>query len=139
MNLSPWFLAILRVIAMAVVFWLLLLALGLVVRIAPGWSPGLLAIVFALLAEILIRLYRYESSTLGRKRSRQVVGLRLAALALLAWILMEPTLVRSVKRKLNREVAVLWDQSASMNLIDDGETRSRADISRDAVKKIWYF
>lgn len=139
MNLSPWFLAILRVIAMAVVFWLLLLALGLVVRIAPGWSPGLLAIVFALLAEILIRLYRYESSTLGRKRSRQVVSLRLAALALLAWILMEPTLVRSVKRKLNREVAVLWDQSASMDLIDDGETRSRADISRDAVKKSGIF
>ena len=88
MNPSPWSLAILRVIAMAVVFWLLLLALGLAVRIAPGWSPGLIAIVFALLAETLIRLYRYESRTLGRKRSRQVVGLRLAALALLAWILM---------------------------------------------------
>lgn len=135
MNPSPWSLAILRVIAMAVVFWLLLLALGLAVRIAPGWSPGLIAIVFALLAETLIRLYRYESRTLGRKRSRQVVGLRLAALALLAWILMEPTLVRTVKRKLDRQVAVLWDQSASMDLIDDGATRSRADIARDAIKQ----
>ncbi len=135
MNPSPWSLAILRVIAMAVVFWLLLLALGLAVRIAPGWSPGLIAIVFALLAETLIRLYRYESRTLGRKRSRQVIGLRLAALALLAWILMEPTLVRTVKRKLDRQVAVLWDQSASMDLIDDGATRSRADIARDAIKQ----
>ena len=135
MNPSPWSLAIPRVLAMAVVFWLLLLALGMVIRIAPGWSPGLIAVVFALLAETLMRLYRYESRTLGGKRSRQVVGLRLASLALLAWILMEPTLVRQVKRKLDRQVAVLWDQSASMGLIDEGANHSRADIARDAVKQ----
>ena len=56
---------------------------------------------------------------------RQLIGLRLAALGLLAWILIEPTLVRTVKRRLDRQVAVLWDQSASMDLTDAG----RAEVA----------
>lgn len=135
MKLPPWLLEVVRILAMAVVLWLLLAALGSVLRIAPGWNIGFVACIIALLAWALIRLYRYESRTLGRKRSRQVIGLRLLALALLSWILMEPTLVRTVKRKLNRQVAVLWDQSASMALVDDGATLSRIDIAHEAIKQ----
>ena len=52
---------------------------------------------------------------------------------MLAWILFEPTFVRTVKRQFDRQVAVLWDDSASMDLTDDGAADSRAVIARDAV------
>ena len=135
MNPRAWLISIGRVIAVAVVLWGLLAGLGQLVRIAPGWPPGVVGWVFAAAAELLILLYQYESRTLGRRRARQVIALRLSALSLLAWIFIEPTYVRTVKRKLDRQVAVLWDASASMDLTDDGSLQSRAAIARDAVAK----
>jgi hypothetical protein len=124
-----------RVVLIASVLWGLLVALGGVLRIAPGWPPGVVACGIALAAELLLLLYRYESRNLGSRPSRQLIALRLAALALLAWILIEPTFVRKVNRELDRQVAVLWDESASMELTDDGATQSRASIAREAVEK----
>lgn len=118
----------------AAVLWALLAGLGAFVRIAPDWPRGLIALALALAAECLIGLYRYESRNLGGRRARRLVGLRLTALGLLAWILLEPTFVRVVKRRLDRQVAVLWDQSASMNLTDDGADRTRAEIAKQAVE-----
>ena len=135
MNPRVWWFSIVRVAVMAAVLWCLLLALGGLLRIAPGWPPGMVAGGIALAAEMLLLLYRYESRNLGPRRSRQLIGLRLAALGSLAWILIEPTFVRSVKRELDRQVAVLWDESASMELTDDGATKSRASIAREAVEQ----
>ncbi|KAB2640034.1 MAG: hypothetical protein DVB25_04565 [Verrucomicrobia bacterium] len=124
-----------RVAGVALGLWGLLTAMTHSVRIVPGWSPAAVACGLTAAAELLIFLYRYEAATLGSRRTRQLLGLRLAALGLLAWILIEPTYVRSVKRRLTRQVAVLWDDSASMDLIDDGTVRSRAVIARDALTK----
>jgi hypothetical protein len=135
MNPREWALRIGRLAVIAVGLWLLLTAMGAVLRIAPGWPPAAIACGLALAAEVLVFLYGYEARTLGRRRGRQLVALRLAALGLLAWILLEPTLVRSVKRQLDRQVAVLWDESASMDLTDDGEERPRSVIAREALKE----
>jgi hypothetical protein len=135
MNSKAWWFSIVRVVLIAAVLWGVLIALGGMLRIAPGWPPGMVACAIALAAELLLLLYRYESRNLGSRRSRQLIALRLAALALLAWILIEPTYVRKVKRELDRQVAVLWDESASMELTDDGATQSRASIAREAVEK----
>ena len=105
MNQKAWWFSIVRVFLIAAVLWGLLLALGGVLRIAPGWPPSAVACGIALAAELLLLLYRYESRNLGSRRSRQLIALRLAALALLAWILIEPTFVRKVKRELDRQVA----------------------------------
>ncbi len=135
MNPRLWLLGTARVVAVAIGLWGLLIGLGAILRIAPGWPPAAIACGLALAAELLVFLYRYESRNLGRDRARQLVALRLAALGLLAWILIEPTYVRSVKRKFDRQVAVLWDQSASMDLTDAGANRTRAETARDAVEK----
>lgn len=135
MNPKAWWFSIVRVFLIAAVLWGSLVALGGALRIAPGWPPGAVACGIALAAELLLLLYRYESRNLGSRRSRQLIALRLAALALLAWILIEPTFVRKVKRELDRQVAVLWDESASMELTDDGATQSRASIAREAVER----
>jgi len=125
----------LRVAAITAACWLFLTLIGGFVRTLPGWPHGIIALGFGLASELLIGLYQYESRNLGRKRARQLVGLRLAALGLLGWILIEPTWVRSVKRKIDRQIAVLWDESASMDLTDDGQTKSRKLIAREALEK----
>ena len=135
MNLRAWLLSLMRIVAASAVIWGLLAALGAIIRIAPGWQPWAVAASLALTAELLVFLYRYEARNLPRRRARQLLALRLTALGLLAWILIEPTFVRSVKRQLKRQVAVLWDQSASMDLTDDGAANSRAEIAREAVAK----
>ena len=135
MNPRSWWRHAARAAGVALGLWGLLAATSGIVRIAPGWSPAAVACGLTAAAELLIFLYRYEAGTLGPRRSRQLLGLRLAALGLLAWILIEPTYVRSVKRRLTRQVAVLWDDSASMDLIDDGGVRTRAVIAREALAK----
>ena len=135
MNLRAWWPSVARVVAVAAGLWVVLSALGAVVRITPAWSPVAIACVLALAVELLVFLYRYESQHLPRRRTRQLVALRLTALAVLAWILLEPTFVRTVKRQLDRQIAVLWDQSASMDLVDEGTDRSRTTLAREAVAK----
>ena len=135
MNPRVWLLGLARLVAVALGLWGLLAALGALLRIVPGWPPAAIACALALAAEMLLALYRYELRHLGRRRTRQLVALRLGALGLLSWILIEPTYVRTVKRQLDRQVAVLWDQSASMDLIDAGATGTRAALAREAVAK----
>ncbi len=135
MNPRAWWTSGVRVVAVAVLLWGVLAVLGSMVRIAPGWPPGALACGLAVTVEVLLLLYGYESATLSRRRSRQLIALRLTAFGLLVWILIEPTYVRTVKRRLDRQVAVLWDQSASMDLIDEGSVRTRAMIAREAVAR----
>lgn len=135
MNRREWITSLVRIAALTAVLWLLLAGLTAIVRIVPGWPPGGIAFGLACAAELLICLYRCESRNLGSRRARQLIALRLAALGLLAWVLIEPTFVRTVKRKLNRQVAVLWDRSASMDLTDAGQSRSRNEIAREAVEK----
>ncbi len=134
MNPRTWWPSGARIAAMIAGLWAALTGLGRLVRIAPEWPPGAIACALAVAAELLVLLYRYEARTLDRRRSRQLLALRLTALAVLAWILIEPTYVRSVKLQHNRQVAVLWDDSASMNIFDDGSVNSRASLARKAVE-----
>ncbi len=128
-----WWPSVARIATAGTAVWALLTALGTVIRLTG--SPATSACVLAVLAEALVWMYRYESQRLPRRRARQLIALRLTALAVLAWILLEPTIVRSVKRQLDRQIAVLWDQSASMDLVDDGTDRSRSAIAHEAVEK----
>lgn len=124
---------ILRPVLMFAGLLLLLFGLSKIVRIAPDWTPWVVALVGALIAEALIRLYRYESRAVTPQRARILVALRLAALVVLGFILIEPTWVRKVKREIEREVIILIDDSASMSLIDEGQEKSRSEIGAAAL------
>lgn len=125
---------ILRPVLLFVGLLLLLAGLSKIVRIAPDWTPWVIALVGAIIAEALIRLYRYESRVVTSQRAKTLVALRLGALAVLGFILIEPTWVRKVKREIVREVIILIDDSASMGLIDDGQEKSRSEIGAAALK-----
>ncbi len=115
--------------------WGGLFALAQVVRLSGDWPLWLVAAIAALAAEAILRLYRYEAGTVTPRRARWLIGLRLAALAVLVWILLDPTWVRKVQRERQREVVVLIDDSGSMQLVDEGETQSRREIAESALEQ----
>jgi hypothetical protein len=108
--------------------WGLLHGLGKVVRLSPEWPLWAVAAVAAIAVEAVLFLYRYESGAVTPRRARWLTGLRLGALGVLVWILVEPVWVRMVERERQREVVVVLDDSASMHLTDDGAAASRLQI-----------
>ena len=113
--------------------WGALAGLARVVRVCPDHPRWLAAVVFAAAVEGILALYRYETRALTPRRARWVLGLRISAMCLLAWILIEPTWVREVEREPRRKVYVIHDESASMQLKDDGAAQPRIDEARAAL------
>ncbi len=103
------------------------------VRISPDWPLWAVAAGFAAAVGLILGLYRYEAGAVSPRRAGWIIGLRLAALALLTWILIEPAWVREVEREPRRKVVFVYDESASMRLTDPGSERSRVEIGRGAL------
>ena len=118
---------------------LLMLLMRQFLHLATGWPLWTVALIAALAAEIILRLYRYEQGAIGRTKGQWLTGLRLLALVALVWMLLQPVFSRKVDRKLEQEVVVVLDESASMNLVDPGETFTRYDIAAEAINKSGLF
>lgn len=117
------------------VVWAVLALLARFIRIAPDWPVWGVALVLSLVGGLLLMLYRYESQAVGTRRARKLTALRLLALVVISWLLLEPTLVMKVNRAIEREIVILLDESGSMTLTDDGESQSREEIARAALKE----
>jgi len=114
-----------RWIAVALAVWGLLDGVARFVRISPDWPLGAVALAGAAAVELILWLYRYEAGAVTPERARAIISLRLAALAVLLWILIEPVWVRKVERETRREIVVVLDDSGSMQLKDDGSEMTR--------------
>lgn len=104
-----------------------------IVRLSPDLPLWLVALGVAAAVELILFLYRYESGAVSPRRAKWIIGLRLAALGLLTWILIEPVWVRKVSKDLQRQLVVVLDDSASMHLIDDGREKTRLQIGETAL------
>ena len=113
--------------------WGLLTGASRLVRLAPDWPLWAVAVGVALAGGLIGWLYRYEQGAVVVSRARILLALRLTALAVLVWILLEPTLVRTIEREISQEVVVVLDDSASMHLIDDGMDESRIELGEGAL------
>lgn len=113
--------------------WVLLWGLSQVIRLSPDWPLWAVAAGVMVSVEAILALYRYERSAVAPARSLLLITLRLAALALLVWILVEPTWVRTVLRDREQEIVVVLDDSASMDLQDEGEASTRREIAEEAL------
>jgi hypothetical protein len=125
---------LLRPVLVFLVVWGLLALLALGIRISPLCPLWICAAGFTLAVEALLFLYHYESGAVTQQRARWIVGLRLFSAALILWMLIEPTWVRKVIPKRQRQVVVVMDDSASMHLQDDGEKSTRIDIAEKALQ-----
>ena len=96
----------------------------------PTWAVAIAAGVamrFAALA------YRRERRLVSPRRGRALVALRVAAIALVAFMLLQPTLLKTRSRRIERTVAVLVDTSDSMRFDDGGWTPSeRLSLANEA-------
>jgi len=111
----------------------LLFGISKIVRIAPDWPLWLVALGIAATAELILALYRYEAGAVTPQRAKWIIGLRLLALGLLAWVLIEPVWVRKVAKKAQRQIVVVLDDSASMHLKDAGQEKTRLEIGEAAL------
>ncbi|GHC47019.1 hypothetical protein [Roseibacillus persicicus] len=124
---------ILRFVLVFCLVWAVLAGLAQFVRLAPDWPIWTVAVGVSLSVEAILGLYRYERSAVAPGRSRTLISLRFAALAVLVWILVEPTWVRTVTRDREQEIVVVLDDSASMDLQDEGEELTRGEIAEKVL------
>jgi hypothetical protein len=99
------------------------------------WPIWVIPVGAACASELIFWSYRYEREALEPKRGRFLLGLRLGSLAVLAWILLEPVYSRYEEREIRREVVILIDSSASMNLVDDGQSATRSELAQQALER----
>lgn len=111
----------------------LLIALSHLIRLSQDCPIWLVALGAAAAVELIVWLYQYEAGAVSTRRARWIIGLRLAALAVLVWILIAPVWVRTVSRERQREVVVVMDDSGSMQLKDDGAKSTRIELGEQAI------
>jgi len=103
------------------------------VTLGTTWNLWIPAVLGGIALEIIAWLYRLEKGLVSLNRGRIILTLRLAALVTLVLVLVEPILSTFVDREINREVAILIDDSASMQLSDQrlsvSEMLDRADVT----------
>ncbi|MDF1825256.1 MAG: hypothetical protein P1U68_11480 [Verrucomicrobiales bacterium] len=98
--------------------WFGLQFLGKTLSLATSWPLPALAIIGGTAAELIIFLYGFERHLVKPAQGRWLLALRLGALALLILILAQPVRSFLETREIDREIAVLIDQSDSMQLAD---------------------
>lgn len=126
--------ALLRGVALFFALWGVVILLGRGLVLAPFWPEWVIPLIGALGAELVFWSYRYERGSVSPRRGRWLTALRLSELAILLWILLQPVWSRYVEREIEREVILMIDDSASMDLIDDGQTRTRLELAREQLE-----
>ena len=115
--------------------WGIVLLLGKYFEMSSLWPIWVIPVGAACASELIFWSYRYEREALEPKRGRFLLGLRLGSLAVLAWIFLEPVYSRYEEREIRREVVILIDSSASMNLVDDGQSATRSELAQQALER----
>jgi len=127
-----WILSTVGAVLAIAAFWCGFQVLGRIVTLASPWPLLLVAVLGGLAFEILARFYAFEKTLVSPFRGRLLFGLRAAALITLVLLLLEPAHSFLETREINREVAVLIDDSGSMQLSDQrlspSEILDRAEL-----------
>lgn len=110
---------ILARVALAIVgVWLSMQFLVRLLRLETRWPLWLLTAAAVLGAEALIWLYGLERKVVSRRMGMVLVGLRLGLLSLMVLMLLQPVIAASWTTMHKRSLAVMLDESASMQIRD---------------------
>ncbi|MGC6458974.1 MAG: hypothetical protein ACON4R_11455 [Akkermansiaceae bacterium] len=113
--------------------WGLVVLLGKGLELDSFWPEWVIPLIGALGAELVFWSYHYERTSISPTRGRCLTALRLTELVILLWILLQPVWSRYVEREIEREVILMIDDSASMDLVDEGETKTRLEIAQEKL------
>jgi hypothetical protein len=92
--------------------------------LTTNWSIWPLAVLGALAVEAVLVLYRLERGTVSPRTGKALTALRVAAVLLVAAMLAQPVRALDQSQEIQRVVAVLVDESASMRIHDTQLTGS---------------
>ena len=98
--------------------WLCLQTVSRFLFLATSWSLFFASVVGACAFEGAAALYQHEQTRVPAKAGRWMVALRLAAIGIIFFVLMQPVLIGERKRTVRSRVVVLVDDSASMHFTD---------------------
>lgn len=110
--------AIIGAIATTLTIWFSFQLLAQFLSLATSWPLIAIAIMGGLAVEILFWLYQFEKTLVKKSKGRWLLGLRLGALAILLVILIQPVRSFLEEREIEREIAILIDESDSMRISD---------------------
>ena len=105
----------------AAAFACLLAAMQLSMRfvlLTSNWRLWIIAFGGGLAIESLLSLYSIERRAVGRRKGLAITGLRVLAVLAVVTMLAQPVVSWELVEHLDRNVAVLIDTSASMNIYD---------------------
>lgn len=98
--------------------WSVIQCLGRYFFLAGYWHVFFVALLAAAAIECVSILYEHECKNLKPKVGRQLVGCRIAAIVMVLFVLLQPISVGDYPRVIRRTIAVLIDDSDSMNFVD---------------------
>ncbi len=105
--------------------WCVLQLLARFVFLATPWPLFVGAILSALAIEAVSAFYTHECARIPDRMARILVACRMAAVALVLLVLMQPVIIGERQRTVNRRIVLLVDDSESMhfpdNLMNDEE------------------
>ncbi len=87
----------------------------------PVWA---MALIISTGITAIIVAYKKEAALVSQKKAKLLTGLRILSFVIVAFMLMQPVLIRTVSRKIERAIAVLVDTSDSMRHTDTDWTPS---------------
>jgi len=97
------------------------------------WGPALTwLVVFAVLAVLGVSFWSIRKE-IRSGWGMSVIGLRLLALGIVLFLLLQPQTKRVISTVLQSSTGVLLDTSKSMSITDAGKTRTRLEIARSIL------
>ncbi|MGB6045298.1 MAG: hypothetical protein WBF93_19230, partial [Pirellulales bacterium] len=123
LNLSSWRdlpLLLVRIVIGTVALWLVCSAMCRIgnFELATAWSLWTTSTVAAFCIEMIVAIYNLERQIVTRRMGMILVALRTAMVLLVALMLAQPVLSKRIFENNERIVAVMVDESTSMDITD---------------------
>ena len=108
-----------RFVTAVVAAWAGFQLLGRFIEYECRWPIWFAALATGLSVEITAAFYQRERRVISNRLGLTLVGLRSLVIVLMALLIMQPVFVRPKARHFERRVAVVLDESNSMQFVDD--------------------
>ncbi len=125
--------ALLRPVVIFGLFRFLSWILGHFIELNSLWPSWVIPLIGAIGVELVFRIYSFEQGAVSQRQGKLLGALRLAIWALLIWVLWQPVWSSLVPREVDQKVVILIDESASMSLVDEGQSESRLALAKQAL------
>lgn len=117
-KFNVWYRALFSIPLGTIASWLVLQTLGRMMFLATHWSLFFGSILSAFSIEAVSAFYAHECARVPPRIAKILVACRMAAVAIVLLVLMQPVIISDRDREVKQRVVILIDDSASMHFSD---------------------